>query len=147
MFNMCIDKFFSALPFAFIIYHALNFFNDNIHINILFQIVINYCLSYILKYIFKSSRRFKTYEFKEWNVINRLKFMKSHYSFPSSHAMFFTKYYLLCPNIFILFLCICGIISRLVYQHHTFIEIAIGVISVLIIEIAIYLLYYYNICI
>ena len=144
MFGRHIDRFFSALPFAFIIYHALNFFNDSTHMNILFQIIINYCLSCVLKHIFKSSRRFKTYEFKEWSIINRLKFMKSHYSFPSSHAMFFTKYYLLYPNIAILFLCTCGIISRLIYQHHTLPEIAIGVACVLMIEISIYLLYHYN---
>lgn len=131
-----VDKFFSALPFFFIAYHIFSISRSFDHLTILIKITVNYFLSYILKRIYKKTRRQKDYVNKEWTIPEKLKVIKSHYSFPSSHGMFFAKYLFLFPSVGMFILAFFGMGSRIYYQHHTTKEVVAAVGFVMIVEFA-----------
>lgn len=130
-----IDKFFSALPFAFILYHVIASTYSFNHIKVLAKISANYLLSMILKRLFVRQRRTKNFKFEEWSIPDKLTFLKTHYSFPSSHAMFYVKYLTLFPYKTVMFLCCVGTISRVYFQHHRIDEVLVAIGFVVIFEI------------
>lgn len=137
-----VDKFFSALPFAFILYHTISMSYSFNHFIILLKLTINYVLSMLLKRLFSHKRQTKKYKFEEWSIPDKLKFLQTHYSFPSNHAMFFAKYMILCPNVTVSIFCVIGIFSRLYYQHHNVNEVACAAFFVLMVEFLMYMVKY-----
>ncbi|KAL6122210.1 hypothetical protein NUSPORA_00769 [Nucleospora cyclopteri] len=114
-----VDKFFSLLPFIFICYHCFKMIYSLEHFYILVKLTINYFLSFILKHVFKQKRREKNYDFKKWTIPQKLRYMECHYSLPSSHTMFFIKYYFIKPTMYTLLIGILGSATRIFFQHHT----------------------------
>ncbi|ORD98884.1 hypothetical protein A0H76_1782 [Hepatospora eriocheir] len=128
------DKIFSVLPFIILFFHLIKTFYNRDILYILPHIIYTYTVSFLFKVLFKKNRRSKTYEFKEWKIPKLFKQLKVHYGFPSSHTMFFLKYYLLNPNLINFVILTLGCFSRVYYQHHTKREIVYTILFVLILD-------------
>lgn len=130
-----------TLPYFIVIYHILKLItNHKYHATILLELVGCFVSSKLLKIAFGVKRN-KTVK-KDWlhlvrKIINKF---DSGHSFPSSHIMFYTTYYLQGISIwrvcFILFACY----GRVYYEHHVVKDVVAGVFFGIVYNIIILLI-------
>ncbi|KAI4292643.1 hypothetical protein PAPHI01_1917 [Pancytospora philotis] len=132
-----LDRIFSVLPLPIVVFHALCCMWTPAHRSIMANIVFTYLLGFGLKLLFCRDRRLKSYEFKPIAMTHHFHRVKTHYGFPSSHAMFYFQYFLLRPSLLTLAVFIAGASLRILREHHTTGEVLWGCAFVLIAKIAI----------
>lgn len=134
---MLVDTFFSYLPFFLFIYHSIgyrrkNFFHSNqIHRSILILLISN-----ILKFYFSVPRQESTNDFL-MRFLKRTCFFSNN-AFPSTHALFYTQYFIYKKNYLNFLLFFIGLLSRIFYKHHTVEQVFWGFFISLVLEFTIF---------
>lgn len=132
----CIDLFIGGFPLIVLFYHFIFLlFNFHYHKYFLSKILLGLLFSKILKNIFKVKRnkiikKDKLYKIRR--IINRI---GTSYSFPSTHIVFYSSYYLekfsVLGAIFVLFACF----GRVYYKHHVLRDVVFGLVFGMVFDV------------
>jgi membrane-associated phospholipid phosphatase len=132
------DRLVSMLPWCLFLLHLTKAADSGIHQSISARMAFSAATSELLKRIFRRKRRERSFAFRPWNFgsfSGLAGAAKGNYSFPSTHAVFFSTYFIAMPCTFTLVLLLLGSFYRVYYEHHVVSEVASGVILALVAEL------------
>lgn len=135
---MLVDHFFTYLPIVLSIYHFHGFTRRNFyHSNQSLRIVLCFVISNLLKFYFKAERQMNIKT--NYGVFRRfldkiIYCFTSNYAFPSTHSLFYTQYFIYNMSILTFAIALFGIISRIIYNHHTIDQVFFGFALALLLE-------------
>lgn len=138
-----LDRVFAILPALIVLYHAVNLLDDSQNIYYLSNIILTYIIGSTLKSVFKKIRIVKSYVHRPLPFISKFEKLKTHYGFPSCHAMFYFQYFLNLPSTITFLLFVFGASLRVIYEHHTSLDVLGGCIFVIFYKVILYFLKYF----